>query len=417
MDRRSFLQKGLALGAAASLDSPTLSAAPEAAAGADREYWIASLRRIADPVLQSLAEGKLRARMPVETGPNGDTADRRQFTYLEAFGRLMCGIAPWLELGAAEGAEGHLRSHYAVLSRTALRMAVDPASSDRMNFNHGEQPVVDAAFLALAILRAPNVLWKQVDEQTRGHLVAALESSRVIQPGYNNWILFSGLVEAALAMMGARWDRMRVDYAVRTMNSWYKGDGVYGDGPTYHWDYYNSFVIHPMLLQVLDTVGAVSTAWEHLREGMVNRAVRYAAIQERMISPEASFPVVGRSLCYRFGAFHLLADIALRKRLPQPVSPQQVRSALTAVMRRMLEAPGTFDSNGWLTIGFSGHQPSLAEPYISTGSSYLCAAAFLPLGLPADDVFWQAPPAPWTSKKAWSGVSIPTDHAYGEAER
>ena len=47
---------------------------------------------------------------------------------------------------------------------------------------------------------------------------------------------------------------MRVDYALRQHDQWYKGDGAYGDGPTFHWDYYNSFVIHPMLLDVLDVV-------------------------------------------------------------------------------------------------------------------------------------------------------------------
>src|SRR6266851_2810522 len=90
-----------------------------------------------------------------------------------------------------------------------------------------------------------------------------------------------------------------------------------------------------------------------------------------------------KSLTYRFGAFHLLSDISLRRQLPAEVTPQQVRCALTAVMRRMIERPGTFDARGWLTIGFAGHQPGLGETYISTGSCYLCAAAWLPLGLPA----------------------------------
>ena len=81
------------------------------------------------------------------------------------------------------------------------------------------------------------------------NLIAALQSSRVIQPGYSNWLLFSAIVEAALSFMGVWWDPMRVDYAIRTVGTWYKGDGVYGDGPPFHWDYYNSFVMQPMLLQ------------------------------------------------------------------------------------------------------------------------------------------------------------------------
>jgi hypothetical protein len=76
-----------------------------------------------------------------------------------------------------------------------------------------------------------------------------------------------------------------------------------------------------------------------------------------------------------------------------------------------MDAPGTFDGDGWLRIGFCGHQPGVGETYISTGSLYLCAAALLPLGLPASDEFWSAAPRPWTSALAWSGQPFPIDHA------
>jgi len=162
---------------------------------------------------------------------------------------------------------------------------------------------------------------------------------------------------------------------------------------------------------VMRLVGSTTPEWQAQRAPILARARRYAAIQERLISPEGTFPPIGRSLAYRFGAFQLLAQMALRHELPDGVSPAQVRSALTAVMRRMIEAPGTFDAGGWLTIGFCGHQPHIAEGYISTGSLYLCSAALLPLGLPPTDEFWSAPPADWTARKAWSGQDLPADHA------
>ena len=97
--------------------------------------------------------------------------------------------------------------------------------------------------------------------------------------------------------------------------------------------------------------------------------------------------------------------------LPEGIAPEHVRSALTAVMKRMAEAPGTFDKNGWLQIGFCGHQQSVGEAYISTGSLYLCSAVFLPLGLRSSDPFWSAPEKAWTAKRIWSGADIPADHA------
>jgi len=194
---------------------------------------------------------------------------------------------------------------------------------------------------------------------------------------------------------------------------WYKGDGWYGDGPDFHWDYYNSFVIHPMLLDILEVFRKQDNKYDSLFETEIKRAGRYAAIQEKLISPEGTYPAIGRSIAYRFGAFHLLAQLALQHRLPDDLAPSQVRCALSAVIKRMIEAPGTFDEKGWLSIGFSGHQPGAGESYISTGSLYLCTAGLLPLGLPPSDPFWSNPPVDWTSKKIWKGEDFRADHALG----
>ena len=390
-------------GRATAVQTPT-----QASGAADRAYWVAVMTRLADPVLNNLAAGTLKARMPVEQAAG---ADRRAVSHLEALGRLLAGMAPWIELEANETSEGRLRARYGDLARRAIARAVDPASPDFLNFTRERQPLVDAAFLAHAILRAPRALGTALDGTTTKQLVAALESTRVITPVFSNWLLFSATVEAALARLGAAWDRMRVDYALRQHDQWYKGDGVYGDGPAFHWDYYNSFVIQPMLVDVLDVCRDEMPAWKELATRVEPRAERYAAILERLIAPDGSFPPIGRSIAYRFGAFQLLAQMALRKRLPEGVTPPQVRAALSAIIRRSIEAPDTFDANGWLRIGFCGHQPGVGETYISTGSLYLCAVGLLPLGLPPSDPFWSAPAEPWTSVRAWSGQPFPIDHA------
>ncbi len=381
---------------------------PITATAGDRGLWVATLRRLADPVLRNLAAGTLKARMPVEQAAG---ADRRNVTHLEALGRLLAGLAPWIEIPPDGSPEGKLRAEYADLSRRAIARAVDPGSPDFLNFTRERQPLVDAAFLAQGLLRAKTALRGALDPATKKNLVAALESTRVIAAPFNNWLLFAATVEAALATLGANWDRMRVDYALRQHDQWYKGDGLYGDGPSFHWDYYNSFVIQPMLVDVLDVCREEMPAWKELDVRVRERAARYAAIQERLISPEGTFPVIGRSIAYRFGAFHLLAQTALRRALPEGVSPAQVRGALTSVIKRSVEAQGTFDADGWLRIGFCGHQPGVGETYISTGSLYLCSVGLLPLGLPAGDDFWAAPPQPWTSVRAWGGQAFPIDHA------
>lgn len=375
-----------------------------------RAYWVDVTARVGRPVLEAGAAGVLRARMPVEARP-GLEADRAAYTHLEAVGRLLCGIAPWLELDGLTGAEETLRAEFAALARATIAHGTDPASPDYLNFARGAQPIVDAAFLAQAFLRAPQALWAPLDDDVKANVCAALALTRTRKPGFNNWLLFGATIEAFLAGTDAFWDPMRVDFALRKHMEWYLGDGVYGDGPEFHWDYYNSFVIQPMLLDVLAAVGDRYPEWAAMCAPALTRAQRYAVIQERLISPEGTFPAIGRSLAYRFGAFQTLAQIALLDELPDDLPPAQVREALTAVIRRMIEAPGTFDDDGWLRIGFAGHQPDMGEGYISTGSLYLCAAGLLPLGLPPSHPFWQDPPVPWTAQRIWRGDDLPCDHA------
>lgn len=376
-------------------------------ATADREYAVKVLDRIAGPVIRSLAEGRLKEQMPL--GPGEES--RRDCTHLEAFGRTLAGIAPWLALGAEDSTEGRMRTQYAALSVKALAMATDPASPDRMNFSRGSQPLVDAAFLSLALLRAPQQLWEPLTPQQRGHLIDCLRETRAIKPGENNWLLFSALVEAALWKFSDQVELARIERALEKHEEWYVGDGTYGDGPQYHWDYYNSFVIQPALIAVLEVCQEKNSPLAKDMPPIIARARRYSKVQERLISPEGTFPVIGRSSSYRFGAFQTLSLMSLRRELPASVSPAAARCAMTAVMRRMIEAPGTFDEKGWLRVGVVGYQPAVREKYISTGSLYLCLNGLLHLGLPADDPFWTAPAQAWTQKRLWAGENVPADHS------
>lgn len=375
-----------------------------------RAGWVWMLWRVAKPVLTSLAENRLKAQMPVEALP-GNADARRPFTHLEALGRTMAGVAPWLEAVGIDAEEEKLRANCVELACRAIANAMDPTAPDHLDFAAGGQSLVDAAFLVLGLSRARVQVWEKLDATVRSRIVSALQGTRKFKPGRNNWLLFSALIEAFLASVGGEWRHEPIDVALASHESWYKGDGAYGDGPEFHWDYYNSFVIHPMLLAVLDLVASVDGRWEKFRNPIMERARRYAAVQERHILPDGSFPPLGRSIAYRCGAFHHLAAMALRRDLPPGISPAQVRGALGAVIQRTLGAANTFDDAGWLRIGLAGHQPSLAENYISTGSLYLCTLAFLPLGLPATDPFWSDGPAQWTSLKAWSGSDLAADHA------
>ncbi|MDO7849959.1 DUF2264 domain-containing protein [Hymenobacter convexus] len=414
MERRSFIAgvgAGLSALALPTAGAPAASEAlPTAKPVSDREYWVRTLLRIVGPVLASGAAGTLKTAMPVESAA-GQQEGRRKVTHLEALGRTLAGLAPWLELTDVPAAEQAQQQRCAEQARQAIAHAVNPQSPGFLNFNQGGQPVVDTAFLAHALLRAPKQLWEKLPEATKPQLIQALQSSRVIKPVYSNWLLFSGIIEAALLKFTGSADLMRMDYAIKEHQTWYKGDGTYGDGPDFHWDYYNSYVIQPMLLDLVGTLVAAGKESKDLLQRLQTRAQRYAAVQERLIGPDGSFAAFGRSLAYRCGAFQHLAQVSLQNLLPAELAAGQVRSALTAVIRRTMESKGSFDAQGWLQIGLCGHQPGIGEGYISTGSLYLCTTAFLPLGLPTSAPFWAAPAQDWTARRIWSGQDVKTDHA------
>lgn len=119
--------------------------------------------------------------------------------------------------------------------------------------------------------------------------------------------------------------------------------------------------------------------------------------------------MLGRSGCYRHGVFHTLSQASLLHMQPEELSPATVRSALTAVIRSQ-NIRETFDRKGWFTLGFCGHQPSVAK----TGSADLCTFVFLLLGLPADGPFRATPAETWLSQQAWGGEDIIRDAAIGD---
>lgn len=381
----------------------------------DRTYWCNLLYKIVSPVLSNMSEGKLQQNMLVELSPTWDGRDRR-VTYMEAFGRTMAGLAPWLSLPDDDTPEGAQRKQLREWALKSYAHAVDPNSPDYLLWRKEGQPLVDAAYVAESFIRAYDALWVPLDTLTKQRYIQEFQQLRQVDPPYTNWLLFSSTIECFLRKAGAQWDAYRVTSALRKIEEWYVGDGWYSDGPGFAFDYYNSYVIQPMNLECLEimTDGGKRNVWNMEKDGYsraLQRMQKYAIILERFISPEGAYPVFGRSIPYRMAVFQPLAMLAWREELPEELSDGQVRAALTTVMKRMFEGEQNFNEKGFLTLGFNGSQPGTSDWYTNNGSLYMTTLVFLPLGLPADHPFWTDPAEDWTQKKAWSGQEFPKDHA------
>lgn len=386
----------------------------------DRAYWVDLLYKMAAPVLSNMAEGNLQKNMIVEVSPNWDGRNKG-VTYMETFGRLMAGIAPWLSLPDDETDEGMKRKQLRDWALKSYRNAVDPESPDYLLWRGHGQALVDAAYIAESFLRGYDALWEPLDDTTKSRYIEEFSQLRRVDPPYTNWLLFSSTIEGLLAKAGAQYDEYRVNSAIRKVEEWYTGDGWYADGPEFAFDYYSSYVFHPMYLETLqalkDSKAYTRIHYSNYYNRALRRAQKYSIVLERLISPEGTFPVFGRSIPYRMATMQPLALMAWYEKLPAGLTNGQVRSALTAVMHRMFDDKENFNEGGFLTIGFAGRQPNIADWYTNNGSLYMTSLSFLPLGLPATHPFWTDAQQPWTSQKAWSGQPFPKDHHWGETEK
>src|SRR5690606_34311416 len=160
-------------------------------------------------------------------------------------------------------------------------------------------------------MRAPKALWEPLDETTKQRFITEFKSLRDRSGAYNNWLLFAAMSEAFLRSAGEQFDPVRIDYALNKMREWYVGDSWYKDGDKFSMDYYNSYVIHPMLVDLLGSL-KIKPATSYRQKGYsvdagyneaLKRMVRYAEYLERIIAPDGTYPAYGRSVTYRTAAF------------------------------------------------------------------------------------------------------------------
>jgi hypothetical protein len=393
----------------------------------DRQYWCQEAYKMAQPVLENMAKGELQKNMQTEFSPSFDNRNRK-VVYMETFGRLMAGLAPWLSLpdstfgsSPAEQKEREMVRQLREWALASYKNSVDPESPDYLVWGASGQNLVDAAYIAESFIRAYDQLWVPLDPVTKDRYIKEFKMLRKYEPPYTNWFLFSSTIESFIAKAAGlkEYDDFRVMMTIRKVEEWYVGDGWYADGPVFAFDYYSSYVFHAMYLETLQNMidakqNGTRLEYRKYYDRALKRAQKFAIILERFISPEGTFPVIGRSTPYRMAALQPLALMAWYQKLPKDLSNGQVRAALTKVMHRMYDIQNNYNEGGFLTIGFCGHQPETADWYTNNGSLYMTSLSLMPLGLPANHPFWTDEAQPWTQVKAWGGQPFPKDHRWGD---
>lgn len=379
----------------------------------DRKYWVDLLDKITSPILSRLCVGNLKKEMNADYSPTWDISRDKESAYMEAFGRLILGVAPFISLeDDLNLEEKFIQKKIKDQTMQCLENCITPSHPDCFYWDtKSKQILVDSAYMAQAFLIAPKTLWEPLSKDIKKKYIINFKKISNITPVKNNWVLFSAILETFFMFVGEQFQENKIKRSTFQIKKWYVGDGWYSDGDIFCFDHYNGYVIHPMLVDILKVNSKIKKEYNEDYELAYKRMQRYGVIQERLISPEGTFPIIGRSSTYRMGAFQPLAKLALDEKIPEKINPAQVRSALTCVFKNIF-IKKSFREDGFLNLGLVGDKQSdLSDNYTNTGSLYITCLAFLPLGLKPSSNFWSDPFEPWTQLKAWSGEKISRDYS------
>lgn len=353
----------------------------------DRNYFLLLLKKIINPIINDFCN-------------NDYAVNKLNLSIFEAFARSFNGISLWLNLSNITNL---YEKKYQKNIKTKIVESINCIFSDnikRVKFSTNIQYVVEAAFFAQALLRSFNSIWIYLKENIKSNIINEMKSTRCFKINQNNWILFSAMIELFIYKTENRSNIFLIKRNYNVYMNWYMGDGWYGDGKFFHFDYYNSYVIQPFILELSLIISQLKIFYVNV-ELVIKRYKRYVIILERLINPDGTYPIIGRSITYRFGAFTPLVLSVYYNIVPTGLSEGQIKRGVKKVLKKTMEYP-IFDKNGYLIKGFVCNlQFNLAEDYISFGSTYLCTFIFSALGISENNNFWKNNEL-ITSEKVWN---------------
>ena len=299
---------------------------------------------------------------------------------LEGFARSFL-LASFRLAGAEGDAPGNLAEWY------AEGLSAGTQRSGPEEWPRGErvrQVIVEAASVAVGLAETRPWIWDRFNDSTRAQIVDWLASTRGRGLPENNWVLFAVLVETFLKSVGAPYAASTIADGLDFIDSCYRRDGWYADGPTRSYDYYNGWAIHFSTLLWCRLDGDRTDAPR--AAAYRDRARRYLA-QYRYLFAANGAPVYhGRSLTYRFATAAPLWAGALLD--ATPLKPGETRRLASGALRYFVDR-GALEE-GIPTLGWHGEFPEMIQSYSGAGSPYWGGRGFLGLLIPSSDPVWTA---------------------------
>ncbi len=373
------------------------------------DNWLNILLQITTPIINGFVNKNIKNIFPTHF-PKSNPNPNKENVFIELFCRTILGIS-FLFQNIDFIKENNLETFF-----YNTLIAIENAFSGYLEFNKiGNQLMVEMALLLYAFTKTP-FLWNSLNDNVK-KIIFNISSYSISQykPHPNNWLLFEAIIEIFLYKnYNKKLNKTLIN--LQNIERLYIGDSWYKDGSIFHMDFYNSYIILPFLLTIYNELYLLfnkSQTYKVLYNKTLEKIQRHSEFLERLIGENGSFPIFGRSAIYRTAIFHALLQTAYIKELPQTLSYGQVREGINAVINNIFNNNNIqiFDEHGFLTYGFSGFQPEMADGYSNSGSTYFALLIFMPLGLNKNHIFWNDDYKEWSQKKLYNGKSINCDKA------
>lgn len=369
----------------------------------NRIIWFNKLNSIVEPVIDGFVNKTIKETFPIHFSPlyKENKEVNKELIFIELYSRTLLSISILFQN------ENFIKEYnYDNLYKKTI-ITIKNNFNGYLNFYHKSgQLLVEMSFICLSFIRSP-YLWNLLDLTLKKVILEIVNETSKYEPHNNNWILFSCILDIFLYKNKKILKLDRCYNYINKFESFYIGDGWYKDGLIFHMDYYNSFIILPFLLDIYHELSDIDKRFLKNYNNTVIKIQRHCEFLERLISPEGTFPLFGRSITYKTAIFHALVYSSYLSILPNSISYGQVRNALTVVIERMFN--NCVDKNNYLLFGFNSFQPEITDEYTNSGSIYFCLLIFIPLGLSNEHLFWKNELKDWTQKKIWNKVSINKD--------
>lgn len=345
-----------------------------------REEFERATSQLVEPLFAHFSPGNARVR-PTATGAHFPDAA----TELEGFSRPLWGVIP---LGA--NAEFGHWSRF----REGLVNGTDPDHEEYWGTAEDySQKHVEMAAIGVGLALAPDKLWDPLSDAERERVATWLGQINDAELHDSNWLFFRVMVNRGLRSVGAPYDADRTQSSLDRLESFYRGDGWYTDGPSDEGspvDYYLPWAMH--FYGLLYAAMADEDDPERA-ERFRARAEAFATRHVHWFDDAGRAIPYGRSLTYRFAQAAFWGGLAFADAKPDALSWGALRGLWARNVRWWLDQP-IFTDGGLLSVGYRYPTLKVSESYNSPNSPYWALKAFFPLALDADHPFWRAEEEP-----------------------